>query len=565
MSAVGAARAPLPGRASAWYAGQMRAPLTWITCAAALVLAPGARADTPLTLDGVVERGGLDHLRMPFEVPPGVAELYIEHTDDSDVDILDWGLDDPAGFRGWGGGNGEPVVVNAQAASRSYLAGPLTPGTWHVVIGKAKVTTATVGYRLRVVLRDTVTLLPQPERRPYAPAPALSRGPRWYAGDLHVHSRESGDAQPSLDTIATFARSAGLDFVALSDHNTTAQLDFIVDARARHPALLLVPSVEFTTYAGHANGVGATSWVDHKLGQPGVTAAGALAALRAQGALVSINHPLFDLGEACIGCAWRHPLSPGDVDAVELATAGAGALFIERTLAWWDALCAAGGHVAAVGGSDDHTAGERLGPFGAPIGTPTTYVYAEELSVAALLDGIRRGRTVVKLLGPTDPMAELTTEPALDGDTVRATRATLRARITGGAGLSARWVVDGVAGREEPLSADDTTLTREVTAPARARVEVLRSGLPTTITSHVWLRAPDAADGEGCGCASVARSPTNLPGLLVMVMSCLLATRFRRGGWGGHGRARTNDGVAPTAGSRSPRQTLYAGDGRGGR
>lgn len=498
--------------------------------AVAIAAVAPARADTALTLDGVVERGGLDHVRVPFEVPPGVAELHIEHADDSPVDILDWGLDDPAGFRGWGGGNVEPVVLNAAAASRSYRVGPLTPGTWSVVIGKAKVTTATVGYRLRVTLRDSTTLMPQVERRPYAPAPALSRGPRWYAGDLHVHSRESGDAQPSLDTIATFARGVGLDFVALSDHNTTAQLDFIVDAQARHPALLLVPSVEFTTYAGHANGIGATTWVDHKLGQPGVTAAGALAAFRAQGALVSINHPLFDLGEACIGCAWRHPLAPGDVDAVELATAGAGALFIERTLAWWDALCAAGAHVAAVGGSDDHTAGERLGPFGTPIGTPTTYVYADELSVAALLDGIRRGRTVVKLLGPSDPMVELSAEPALDGDTVHAPRATLRARVTGGAGLSARWVVDGVPGPAAPLTSDDTTLSREVAAPARARVEVLRSGLPTTITSHVWVSAPGPAPAEGCGCASVAAPTSNAPLLLVMLMWTVLAARFRRDG-----------------------------------
>lgn len=504
--------------------------LVCLALASAIIRVGPASADTLLTLDGAVERGGLDHVRVPFVVPPGVAELYIEHADDSDVDILDWGLDDPAGFRGWGGGNLEPVVLNERAASRSYRVGPLTPGTWSVLIGKAKVTTATVGYTLRVTLRDAITLMPQPERRPYAPVPALSRGPRWYAGDLHVHSRESGDAQPSLDTIATFAREVGLDFVALSDHNTTAQLDFIGDAQARHPALLLMPSVEFTTYAGHANGLGATAWVDHKLGQPGVTAASALAAFRAQGALVSINHPLFDLGEACIGCAWRHPLEPGEVDAVELATAGAGTLFIERTLAWWDTLCAAGAHVAAVGGSDDHTAGERLGPFGTPIGTPTTYVYAEELSVAALLDGIRRGRTVVKLLGPSDPMVELHAEPPPDGDTVVADRATLRARVTAGAGLSARWVVDGVAQREEPLTSDDTTLTRELTAPARVRVEVLRAGLPTTVTSHLWLRAPEGSATEGCGCASIAAPATNLPLLLVMFMMCRLARRFRRGG-----------------------------------
>ena len=45
---------------------------------------------------------------VPFEVPEGVAELRIEHSDLSNANILDWGLYDPAGFRGWGGGNTAP-------------------------------------------------------------------------------------------------------------------------------------------------------------------------------------------------------------------------------------------------------------------------------------------------------------------------------------------------------------------------------------------------------------------------------------------------------------------------
>jgi hypothetical protein len=48
-------------------------------------------------------------------------------------------------------------------------------------------------------------------------------------------------------------------------------------------------------------------------------------------------------------------------------------------------------------------------------------VYATELSVPAILAGVRAGRTVVKLQGPDDPMVDLRAgDTAILGDTVRA-------------------------------------------------------------------------------------------------------------------------------------------------
>jgi hypothetical protein len=80
--------------------------------------------------------------------------------------------------------------------------------------------------------------------------------------------------------------------------------------------------MEFTTYQGHANAIGSIRWVDHKIGQPGVTIERAVAAFREQGALFSIIHPTLDIGNACIGCAWKHDVDPFLVDAVEIATGG---------------------------------------------------------------------------------------------------------------------------------------------------------------------------------------------------------------------------------------------------
>lgn len=473
--------------------------------AAGLALAPAvARADQTLVFDGTLTEEAPDHVFLDFEVPAGTAEIEVQHDDLSepgDEDILDWGLYDPAGFRGWGGGNDEPAIVSELAASRSYLAGPIAPGTWRVVIGKAKLVGGSADYHVEVLLKDLATLAPQPEREPYEDPGVIVAEARWYAGDFHVHSRESGDARPPIDEVVEFAKSRGLDFVELSEHNTTSQLDFMNDAQRRAGDFLLLPGVEFTTYDGHANGLGATAFVDHKIGLPGVTIDAAADAFAAQGALLSINHPAFDLGDACIGCAWGHELEGSKIAAVEVATAATGGLFYDETVAFWEGLAEQGHRLAALGGSDDHRAGVDEGPFQSGIGSPTTLVYAEELSTAGILAGIAAGRTVVKLRGPDDPMVELA---VVEG------AGQVDAHVTGGAGLTLRAVVDGVPGDDVALASDDEQLSFTLTAradgaPRRCRLEVWEGTAPVTLTSHVWLDIepeelpPPTGGGESVG------------------------------------------------------------------
>lgn len=487
----------------------------------ALVRPSAARADATFDLDGVVDTTGPDHVLVPFEVPAGTQEIEIVHTDLSDEDILDFGLNDPSGFRGWGGGNTEPIVVTENAASRSYLTGPITPGTWHLVIGKALLDGGDASYHATVNLRDVPTLPAQPERAPYEDPGVRVEGARWYAGDFHVHSRESGDADATLEEIAALAQERGLDFVEISDHNTTSQLDFLDAAHAGTPSFLFLPGVEFTTYDGHANGIGATAFVDHKIGLGDVTIGGAMAAFEAQGALFSINHPAFALGDACIGCAWTHDTSAGTVHAVELVTAGSASVFIEQTLAFYEALAASGQRPAALGGSDDHRAGEDLGAFGTPIGSPTTMVFAEELSVEGIKAGIRAGRTVVKARGPDDPMVELTDDEA-----------GVSARVTGGEGHQLRFVVDGVAGAFEPIEGEDVTIEAALEPGAhRVRAEVWDETQIATLTSFVFVDVaePSAERGRvtplGGGCGIDARAATASVWTVGLVLGALAARR----------------------------------------
>jgi hypothetical protein len=486
------------------------------------LLAVASAAETTLRLDGEVSPGGPDHVLVPFEVPAGTRELEVRHDDGSEADILDWGVLGPDGaFRGWGGGNPEPAVLGEEAASRSYVPGPLPAGTWSVVIGKAKLVSPTVPYTLEVVLRDAPTLPPQPERRPFADPGALRSGPGWFAGDFHVHSRESGDADATLDEIAALALAQGLDFVVVTDHDTVTGADFLGDAQERWPELLFVPGTEYTTYQGHATAFGATRWVDHKLGLGGLTIEDAVEAYAADGVFFSLNHPELDLGDLCIGCAWELPI-PDGVGGIEVATGGAepvGQLFTPLVLERWESLAAAGRRLTPLGGSDDHRAGRDTGPLAAKIGQPVTLVWADELSITALDRGLRAGRTVVKLQDQHDPMAEL----AIDGPTATV-------RVTGGSGGEVRWVVDGAPAGTAPIGGDDETVALDGAEGRRVRAEVWRDGAMRTLTAFAVFGAEPTPDGPrdgGCGCDGVGSA--SAAGALVAA-AVLLRRRTSRTG-----------------------------------
>ncbi len=485
------------------------------------LLLPALASAEPLIFDGEVPDEGPAYFRVPFEVPAGTREVEVRHSDLSSANILDFGVEDPAGMRGWGGGNEEAAVVGELAASRSYLAGPVPAGTWNVIIGKAKIEQRPAKYHLEIDPRTEPRLAPQPERRPYVPppfdpAPAFGR---FYAGDFHVHSTESGDARATPDEIAEFALGRGLDFVALSEHNTVSGLQLLGALQERHPKLLILPSVEFTTYAGHATVVGATRFVDFRMGLDGVEIQKAVDDFASQGAVFTIAHPVLDLGSLCIGCAWRHPV-PRSVGAVEIATGGwrqSGVLFDESAIAFWDRLSKKGLHLTALGGSDDHRAGVGLDQTSSPVGDPTTLVQAREKSLPGILEGIKAGRTVVKLQSPSDPMIELeATTGERRGDTVAGESIHVVARLFDVRLLQFRWVKNGEPQQPKNLLSLSAVMEADLEPPETGedfwRAEVLVDGKPRTLTSNLWVtrafpvdsgeKPLDAAPPLGCGCGA---------------------------------------------------------------
>ena len=209
-----------------------------------------------MVIEGQLD-GGAAYEMISFEVPAGIQEISVAHPSQDPQNILDYGLWGPDGFRGYGGGNSEPFVVAETGASRSYLPRAITPGTWQVMIGKAQIKSAPPRYRLEIELRAAQTLPAQP--RAPLPTVTLSTEARWYAGDFHVHTEQSGDAHPTMLDAATFARSRGLDFAEFSEHNTSAGVGLIDGVQAGFTDFLIVPGEEFTTYKGHPNAIGLTT------------------------------------------------------------------------------------------------------------------------------------------------------------------------------------------------------------------------------------------------------------------------------------------------------------------
>ncbi|MUN39427.1 CehA/McbA family metallohydrolase [Actinomadura litoris] len=337
------------------------------------------------SLEDRLERGLRE---LPFEVPPGTASLTVELSFEGGV--IDLGCHGPDGFRGWSGGARRRYTVTPDWATPGYLPGELEPGLWHVWLGLHRVPPGGVPYEVAVTTSpvplpkpEAETLAPRPERPPARDLPAPA-GWRWLAGDLHAHTVHS-DGTLTVDELAGRAAARGLDFLAVTDHNTVSHHPELPAAGA-HAGVVLVPGQEVTTDLGHANVFGDTGWVDFR--RPSADWARYAAD---RGGVMSINHPLSG------DCAWRRPLPEADrPPLVEIWHSS----WWDRTwgapLAWTD-LWLPGGAVP-VGGSDFHDPAQHK-----ILGEPTTWVLAEDASADGVVAALRSGRTSVSS-GPRAPV-----------------------------------------------------------------------------------------------------------------------------------------------------------------
>lgn len=343
------------------------------------------RATTTERLLTIDDQIASRYLPIPVEVPEGAGALQVSlDVDAGDEDsVLDLGCEGAAGWRGWSGGARREFTIGADDATPGYLPGELEAGTWHVVLGLHRIGPDGVRVRVHTRILDRAqvpneALAPERgrERRASDRAVPAEAGLTWYAGDFHAHTNHS-DGSQSLDQLAARGAEAGLDFLAITDHNTIAHHRLLPGTGARHHITLL-PGQEVTTADGHANALGPMQWVDFR--KPVQHWADHVAAA---GGVLSINHAID------ADCAWLFDVPQG-LAAMEVWHIS---WFRDLTATGpWAAWRALGPDLIALGGSDFHCPRS-----GWNLGTPTTWVAAEDDSPEAILAGVAAGRTAISL------------------------------------------------------------------------------------------------------------------------------------------------------------------------
>lgn len=317
---------------------------------------------------------------LPVEIAPGTAALRVELEYERAGAILDLGCLGPSGFRGWSGGARLSFVIAEDAATPGYLPGEVEPGLWQVVIGLHQVPADGVPYRISAEPSTGQSAGPAVVPAPPAPASRPARrelpaapGRRWLAGDLHSHTVHS-DGALTVPELACFAIGRGLDFIAITDHNTVSHHAELATASRRY-GITLIPGQEVTTTHGHAGVLGDTGWIDFRGGPDDW-----LEAAERGGGLMSVNHPIAGPVSWLYQMRRRPPL-------VEVWHWSWLDLTWTTPLAWWQAFDPA---VIPVGGSDWHRQGSD-----APPGTPTTWVECADEAPDAIIEALRAGRVAI--------------------------------------------------------------------------------------------------------------------------------------------------------------------------
>ncbi|MFD6141502.1 CehA/McbA family metallohydrolase [Promicromonospora sp. NPDC060271] len=404
-----------------------------------------------LSVDDQIENR---YLEVPFELPAGgVSALEVTLAYDRDAAVIDLGCRDPERWRGWSGGARSrfaitqgSVAQGSAAPSRAtpgYEPGELVAGQWAVVLGLHGMPAEPVDVTVTIAtgvdaggVEDEPPAPPPPSGTDTAVGAGGTRlgrnlpapdGLTWYAGDLHAHTTHS-DGTLSIAQLTAAAVGRGLDFLAVTDHNTVSHHRHLPAVAAAYD-LCLLPGQEVTTHAGHANAFGEIGWIDFR--RP---AARWLSDVEERGGLLSVNHPVQD------DCGWLYPVRTGYLELwhiswfLDLTATGPWAYL--RALAGSTDLPGAPGvpgtadYPVLLGGSDFHTPDQ-----GFPPGTPTTWVAAEDRTPGAILDAVRHGRTAIsRFPGPGEPVLVRVGEDlvAIDADgTVLVDNAGRRRRIRG--------------------------------------------------------------------------------------------------------------------------------------
>ena len=325
---------------------------------------------------------------------------------------------------------------------------------------------------------------PSPRQRPYSPPRPLVPGVLY--GEMHAHSQHS-DGKFTVAELAERAEGLGLDFVALTDHNTTSGHG---ELTAEFPVTFL-RGEELTTFHGHFCIYGNRKCYEWHDPAGALRIAGALADAREAGSLVSLAHPYAMPAPVCVGCRFAEGSVP--LQTFHLMEIWSGPWCrkfpaIARAQRLWDSLWDQGLNPVGIAARDWHGKGEEDTPR---TRFPVTAVLAATNDEKSILDAVAHGR-VFATSGPAVLLEAAAGSDQLDVTVLREelTRAEIRLVHNG-----VTTTAVALPGREE------ATLQFPTPAPGRYRAELWSDdGQLLTITNHILHtqaspKAPSVSEG----------------------------------------------------------------------
>jgi hypothetical protein len=206
-----------------------------------------------------------------------------------------------------------------------------------------------------------------------------------YKADLHVHTAASLDGLSSLEELTAAAKEAGLDAVAITDHNLCTPVP------QRLNGVLLIPGCEVSTRQGHVTGLFLEEPLDLEgLRKNGLPQGGdAVEEIHRRGGIAVLAHPYQSPGAAPEGFDFRP-------DCVEGANARA-ALKVKEANERAAALAQSLG-LPAVGGSDAHSRRE--------VGNAYTRVEGAGLTLSELKAAVLTGNCAPVLVKNTSHLSK---------------------------------------------------------------------------------------------------------------------------------------------------------------
>ena len=468
-----------------------------------------------------------------------------------------WGENE---FRGWGGSSHPDTAISAQgpspeasyladpkgyvpgATTRGYEPGKIEAGQWAVELGVAAVTSVDQGNTDgKVAWRVEIELSSDPAfaKTPYKPTPYDSKPAKtkagWYGGDMHVHAENSNLGAATMTQVFDYAfkslsaGGAGLDYITLTDYVGDVQWGEIGKYQPKYKGKMISRGAEVITYKGHTNNQASAKFVDYRTGPLLLRADdGTLTQLRRArnpkeifkevrdaGGYTQINHPTIfpsstpGFAQLCRGCPWDYTSSQTDfklVNAIEVATslssvrAADGTLgpgpFTQSAIDFYEKALAAGNRIAAVAASDAHNAGEVENASQTPLGTPSTEVYAPELSEKGVEAGVQARHTYAKLFGAAGADLRLDAKAsdgtsAIMGGALAAKSATFTAQVLNASSSPDKRTLlvlkNGKPLKSFPITKKDTKVTVKSSGAGRYGLELMRGDAIEAYSTPIWL------------------------------------------------------------------------------